>query len=150
MSRESRRRKELARQERRRGERERERELQHVATVTSQRPMPVAALQQAPTRRRRFGTWFREWRWTVLKTLPLGVVLPMSVFFGSVGPDDFSKNYAAWASKWGLTNWAEWLNQYATGPKVFWSVILFSIVYLMVAFVIPAIIRRALKCPQKR
>ena len=60
MSRESRRRKELARQERRRGERERERELQHVATVTSQRPMPVAALQQAPTRRRRFGTWWSE------------------------------------------------------------------------------------------
>ena len=49
----------------------------------------------------------------------IGSGAPMIFFLGSVGPDDFARNYAGWARKWGLTDWAEWLAQYATGPKSF-------------------------------
>jgi hypothetical protein len=90
-------------------------------------------------------SWMRVYRWTILRTLPLGVFLPMTIFFGSVGPDDFAKNYAAWARKWGLTDWADWLSQYATGPRVFWTVALISLVYLAIAFAIPYLIKRAKK-----
>jgi hypothetical protein len=38
----------------------------------------------------------REYRSTILRAIPLGVLLPMIIFFGSVGPDNFSKNYGAW------------------------------------------------------
>ena len=71
---------------------------------------------------------------------PLGIILPMTIFFGSVGPDDFAKNYAAWARKWGLTDWADWLSLYATGPHVFWGVILVSFIYLVLAFGLPFLI----------
>ena len=66
----------------------------------------------------------------------------MSIFFGSVGPDDFSKNYANWARKFGLTEWADWLSLYATAPRVFWSAILISFVYLMIAFIIPMLVKQ--------
>lgn len=39
--------------------------------------------------------WAREWRSAIYRAIPLGVLLLMSIFFGSVGPDDFSRNYAA-------------------------------------------------------
>jgi hypothetical protein len=80
-------------------------------------------------------------KWTVLRALPLGVFLPMSLFFGSVGPDDFAKNYGNWARKWGLTDWADWLAEHATGPRVFWSVMLISAVYLAIAFGLPFLIK---------
>jgi hypothetical protein len=83
-----------------------------------------------------------RWRWAILKALPLGVLLPMTLFFGSVGPDDFAKNYAAWARKWGLTDWADWLGTYATGPRVFWVTTLLSVIYLVVVFGLPALIKR--------
>ena len=82
---------------------------------------------------------------TVIRVVPLGVVLPMIFFLGSVGPDDFARNYAGWARKWGLTDWAEWLAQYATGPRVFWTVVLFSGVYLAIVFGLPALIERTKK-----
>lgn len=82
----------------------------------------------------------RKNRSAVFKVLPLGVILPMSIFFGSVGPDDFAKNYAAWAVKFGLVDWANWLSQYATAPRVFWTVILFSVVYVAIVFGIPFLI----------
>jgi hypothetical protein len=69
----------------------------------------------------------------------------MSFFFGSVGPDDFARNYAGWARAWGLTAWADWLAQYATGPRVFWSVVFISLVYLVLAFALPSLVRRLKK-----
>ena len=86
-----------------------------------------------------------EYRWGILRTLPLGVLLPMTFFFGSVGPDDFSKNYANWARTWGLTDWADWLSIYATGPRVFWGCALVSFAYLAIAFGLPALIKRSSK-----
>jgi hypothetical protein len=65
------------------------------------------------------------------------------IFFGSVGPDDFAKNYAAWARKFGLSDWANWLNQHASGPRIFWSVVLVTILYLIIAFGLPFLITRA-------
>lgn len=131
MSREDGRRRELARQERQRLERERQREMRRQTSL----PLPIP-------RRQLVADFFREFKWTIIKSLPLGVVLPMSVFFGSVGPDDFSKNYAGWARKFGLTEWADWLGLYATAPRVFWSAVLISFVYLMIAFIIPAIVKQ--------
>jgi hypothetical protein len=64
-------------------------------------------------------------------------------FLGSVGPDDFAKNYAGWAKKFGLADWADWLGVYATGPRVFWATVVVSFIYLMVAFGIPLIIQRS-------
>jgi hypothetical protein len=87
----------------------------------------------------------REYRWTILRVLPLGVLLPVTLFLGSVGPDDFAKNYASWARTWGLTDWAEWLSLYATGPRVFWGAALVSSVYIAIAFIVPFLIRRASK-----
>jgi hypothetical protein len=69
----------------------------------------------------------------------------MTLFLGSVGPDDFAKNYAGWARKWGLVDWADWLSLYATGPRVFWGAILVSFIYLVIAFGIPALIKHASK-----
>jgi hypothetical protein len=67
----------------------------------------------------------------------------MMFFLGSVGPDDFSKNYAAWAKRFGLADWADWLSIYATGPRVFWVAAIISIIYFIIAFGIPFIIKRA-------
>lgn len=100
-----------------------------------------AALPLAISRRQLLGDFFREFRWTIIKSLPLGILLPMSLFFGSVGPDDFAKNYAGWARRFGLVEQAEWLSLYATGPLVLWSAIGVSVVYLIVAFIIPHLIR---------
>ena len=90
-----------------------------------------------------YTTRMYERRWAILKALPLGLLLPMMLFFGSVGPDDFAKNYAAWARKWGLTDWADWLGAYATGPRVFWAAVLLSVIYLVIVFGLPALIKRA-------
>ena len=87
-------------------------------------------------------TKWQRYRWAILKATPLGVLLPMTFFLGSVGPDDFSRNYANWARTFGLAEWADWLTQYATAPRVFVAAILVSFVYLVVAFLIPVIIRR--------
>ena len=84
MSKLDKRRRELARQERHRLERERKAELRRQESL----PLPIS-------RRQRFADFMREFKWTIIKSLPLGIVLPMSIFLGSVGPDDFSKNYAA-------------------------------------------------------
>jgi hypothetical protein len=90
-------------------------------------------------------SFMREYRWTILKTLPLGVFLPMSIFFGSVGPDDFVRNYVAWARKWGLTDIAAWFDRYATGPRIFWSVIVITALYLFIAFALPFLIQHTRK-----
>jgi hypothetical protein len=132
MSREGRRRRELARQERQRLERERRREMQQQESL----PLHIS-------RRQLFADFIREFKWTIIKSLPLGVILPMSIFFGSVGPDDYAKNYAAWARKFGLADQAEWLSLHINGPRVFWAAFLVSLIYLAIAFVIPALIRRA-------
>lgn len=92
-----------------------------------------------------FGMWFRANRTSVLKVLPLGVILPMLIFFASVGPDDVAKNYAGWARKFGLTDFANTLAIYATGPRVFWGVIVVTVVYVFIAFVLPALIKRSQK-----
>jgi hypothetical protein len=83
----------------------------------------------------------REYRSAIFRVLPLGVFLPMMIFFGSVGPDDYSRNYAGWARRFGLSDWADWINQYATGPRVFSSIVLISVIYLAIAFGLPAIIK---------
>jgi hypothetical protein len=89
----------------------------------------------------RHGRWMREYRWTILRAIPLGFFLPMSFFLGSVGPDDVARNYASWARKLGLTDWADWFAQFATGSRVFWSVLLISLVYLAIAFGLPFLIK---------
>jgi hypothetical protein len=43
----------------------------------------------------------------------------------------------------GLTDWADWLGTHATGPRVFWAAVLFSVIYLVVVFGLPALIKRA-------
>jgi hypothetical protein len=69
----------------------------------------------------------------------------MSVFFGSVGPDDFARNYANWAKKWGLDGWVDWLGQHATGPRVFWSAIFVTVIYVAIAFGLPSLIKHTKK-----
>ncbi len=93
------------------------------------------------SRFKRFSKKVKEYRVAILKALPLGVFLPMALFLGSVGPDDFSRNYAAWARTFGLTDLAEYLGIYATGSRVFWGTILISFVYVAIAFVIPALMK---------
>ncbi len=134
MSKGGRHRRELARQKRRRVERERKLEMRQQPPL----PLPIS-------KRQRIADFFREFKWIIVKSLPLGVILPITIFFGSVGPDDFAKNYAGWARKFGLANQADWLSLHATGPRVFWGVVLVSIVYLLIAFIIPSLIRRAQK-----
>src|ERR1700676_1113178 len=95
--------------------------------------------------RMRQSSFMREHRWTILRALPLGVFLPMSVFFGSVGPDDFARNYANWAKKWGLDGWVDWLGQHATGPRVFWSAIFVTVIYVAIAFGLPSLIKHTKK-----
>jgi len=129
MSREGRRQRELGRQERQHRESVRQKDSRRQASL----PLPVS-------RRQLVADFLREFKWTIIKSLPLGIILPMTIFFGSVGPDDFAKNYAAWARKWGLTDWADWLSLYATGPHVFWGVILVSFIYLVLAFGLPFLI----------
>jgi hypothetical protein len=132
MSKADRQRREQVRQERQRAQKAERREQRQQAVL----PLSIS-------RRQLITDFLREFKWTLLKSLPLGVILPMSFFLGSVGPDDFSKNYAAWANRWGLTNWADWLSVYATGPRVFWGIVLISFLYLATAFWLPALIKRA-------
>lgn len=104
-----------------------------------------AAALPPPTKWQRFTNRINEWKWTILRALPLGVLLPVTIFFGSVGPDDFAKNYAGWARKFGLINSADWLARHATGPRVFWTTVLVSVVYLAIAFGLPFLIRHTRK-----
>jgi hypothetical protein len=98
---------------------------------------PEKPIPQAPRFKR-----LRAYRSGIVKAIPLGVFLPMMIFFGSVGPDDYAKNYAAWARKFGLSDWADWLNQHLNGPRVFWGTIFICLTYLVIAFAIPWLIRR--------
>ncbi|MFZ2081242.1 MAG: hypothetical protein WAV38_32265 [Xanthobacteraceae bacterium] len=92
--------------------------------------------------------WVRtleKYRSTIIRTLPLGVLLPTAFFFGAIGPDDVARNYANWARTFGLRDWADWLAQYANGPRVFWAVVSVSLIYLAVSFGMPAIVKKARK-----
>jgi hypothetical protein len=126
----------LTQKERRIAAREKRRAAQRAAAASPTAGQPVPPAQKS---------FMREYRWDILKALPLGVLLPMTFFFGSVGPDDFARNYAGWARKWGLTAWADWLSLYATGPRVFWGTVLISSIYLATAFVLPYLIRHTSK-----
>jgi hypothetical protein len=49
------------------------------------------------------------------------------------------------ARTWGLTDWADWLSLYATGPSVFWGTLLVSSIYLAIAFGLPFLIEHTKK-----
>jgi len=66
----------------------------------------------------------------------------MVLFFGSVGPDDFRRNYASWATTFGLRKSADWLAEYATGPAVLSTILLFCSLYVFTVWVLPALIHR--------
>ena len=42
-----------------------------------------------PTKWQRLTNRINDWKWTILRALPLGVLLPVTIFFGSVGPEQY-------------------------------------------------------------
>jgi hypothetical protein len=82
---------------------------------------------------------FRSYLWTIVKLLPLGVMLPLVILGASIGPEEAASNLAKWARWLGFTNLPEWINQKAADNNIIIAAALLALVYLIVVFVVPRI-----------
>ena len=103
-----------------------------------------AAALPPPTKWQRFTNRINEWKWTILGHFRWEFCFQLRFSLDS-SPDDFAKNYAGWARKFGLIDSADWLARHATGPRVFWTTVLVSVIYLAIAFGLPFLIRHTRK-----
>lgn len=76
-----------------------------------------------------------------VKTLPLGLVLPVAIAVASVKPEDAASNVAAWAKFLGFENTPSWLSNPAADHRVIVGSLILAVLYAFAVWGIPAVRR---------
>lgn len=75
--------------------------------------------------------------WSILKALPLGLVVPIVIGAASVKPEDAASNLSGWVRIMGVRNVPDWLAAPSIDKRVIIATIIIAVIYSSVIWGIP-------------